>query len=1128
MKSMIKPSIRPTLCGLVLALAVTALSSSVGRATPYASMVTNINYAARTMQFWLNEGGGTVTVTFSDSTTAPAPLNGSTAVASGVYTFNVPAGATSYTISCFKVGAGSPTLVQTSLAFTPRGVDVNKNVTSPYFGRVYTSISGGTGINAFNPDMTLAFTGAASPGGGCVWFGGGFSPYRLFVAADDYLMVGDATKDFSSHPTGALQNEGVWRLDPNLGTAQLFLGPRGADNGTAGIGSGPIHSTIQSRPVVIGNPSLNGGNNPVTLVTVDGDYTWANGYNSLLVYTNITLNTLPWQNVPDIQGPEVALNIAGQALGGNEYPGLQFFGNYIYAGTYRENYGFASIQVYTNDFGNGDTFAKVWDSITGIGGVVGTGPDLFRITVSGNIAGTVDLAVSPDGRFCVAQSILNWFVIAYLTNGIPDSSRVFNNIPTSFTGNARGIAFDAAGNIYSSSSGIGNVQEWSLGITTTANTAGNTNTSTGFSVTSPATEVSATATSKFASQGGNNGVAGTPVNGVFTITRSGATASTLPIKFTLSGTATSGVYTVSQAGVTVPTSPTVPTTNTVVIAAGQTSTNIIITPTTANVPRLQTTVVLTLQAGASYGTTLPFSDTVLIQNTSSNELVVSTSAATMYKAFSNDFASILLTRLGDTNVSYTIPAGAFSYSGTAVPNVDFTPMAAVTFNPGDFTKTATVSPLSNGVPPVDTINPLYVGNKSITVTVAGGATYGVAAAANSGTLTLLDNANPPSILLFADPLTNSADAANWNITFGSGDEANLPAAYQVDFGFDLTTANGDPGTYGTIGLPPSGETTALRITCDKNIGSGSMFGGGVNVYYTNKVFSGNYAVRFNMNLVEGNQGLYAVEGAMFGINHNGSESNWFLGSGALAPGSGPWASDGVWYWIQAPPGGSGGYGLSDFEEYTGASALPNTGWLNIANVNAMPNVFKRAVFTAPGGLTGGTPANNSPVSATPQDNNWSDVEIKQVNNVITMSIDKTPIFVYTNTTTFTNGYLMLGYNCPITGTFNQFIGTPDASVYFSNLRVVSLAQPVIAGIKVVGQNCPTTPGNAVITFTSNDPQDTTANFAIQSASVVNGPYTDVSPAASITQLAPQSFQATTPASCGTKFYRIRYAGVTGQ
>jgi hypothetical protein len=838
-----------------------------------------------------------------------------------------------------------------------------------------------------------------------------------------------------------------------------------------------------------------------------------------LVYTNITLAALPWETIPDIQGPAVGLNISAQALGGNPYPPLQCYGNYIYSGTYRDNHAWPCVQVYTNDIGQGNTLTEVWDSISAVGGVIGTGPDLFFTTNGGLSHGTCDLAVSPDGKFIVAQSIDNWFVIAYLTNGIPDSSRVFQNTPTSYTGNGRGIAFDAAGNIYSSSSGIGNVQEWSMGITATSITTGTTNTSTVFSYSNPAIEVSVVATTAQASQGGVNGAAGTPVKGVFNIARfSTNITAALSVTFTLSGTATSGVYT-AQAGIVIPTDPTVPTTNTVVIAAGQSSTNIIITPTTANVPRLQTTVVLSLEAGSNYSTTLPFSDTVYIRNTSSNELFLTASAATMYKAFSNDFASILLTRLGDTNVTYAIPAGSFTYSGTAVPNTDFTPIGAVTVGNGALTVTASIKPLSNGVPPADTINPAYAGNKSTTVTVAGGASYGVSAAANSSTLTLLDNAYPSGPVLFADPLTDPADANNWTVTYGNGNSAVDQGDYDVEFGYDLTAANpsGNNGTLG-IGLPPSGATNALRITCNKNVSAPNMFAGGVNVYYTNKAFNGNFSVRFNMNLVGGDN-TFSVEGVMFGINHNGTtttwQTNWWLGNGALAANTGPWASDGNWYWIQAPPLGYGGFSFADFEEYTGASALPNTGWQQLATATASTyqNVYKGNLFTAVGVISGGTPANNSPVSATPKDKTWSDVEIMQVNGVITMSIDHTPIFT-NSSPLFTSGYLMLGYDCPIQGIYNQYIGTPDAAAYFSNLRVVSLDAPTITRIV---RNA----GNVVITFTSPNTSDTTANFALQSSSVVTGTFTDVSPAATITSLGSSTFQATYPQSGSTMFYQIR-------
>ena len=63
-------------------------------------------------------------------------------------------------------------------------------------------------------------------------------------------------------------------------------------------------------------------------------------------------------------------------------------------------------------------------------------------------------------------------------------------------------------------------------------------------------------------------------------------------------------------------------------------------------------------------------------------------------------------------------------------------------------------------------------------------------------------------------------------------------------------------------------------------------------------------------------------------------------------------------------------------------------------------------------------------------------------------------------------------------------------------------------------------GNVTMVFSAGT-SDTVSSFTVQSAAVVNGPYADVSPAASITQLSPGVFQAVTPVSGTAQFYRIR-------
>jgi hypothetical protein len=297
----------------------------------------------------------------------------------------------------------------------------------------------------------------------------------------------------------------------------------------------------------------------------------------------------------------------------------------------------------------------------------------------------------------------------------------------------------------------------------------------------------------------------------------------------------------------------------------------------------------------------------------------------------------------------------------------------------------------------------------------------------------------------------------------------------------------------------------------------------VNCYFTNLFLSGNYAVRFNMNIIEGQTTANNTEGPVFGINHTGTCSNWWYGSGTIAPEN--WSSDGIWYWINAQPLGTT---MGDYVEFTGLGGTNgNTGWTKLASTTqaSFAQAFKDdnndiyGPFTthdAYGNLgTPGVPANGS--SELEDDSTWSDVEIKQVAGVVTMSINHTPIFVYTNTTVWTNGYLMLGYADP----YGATVGSAEAGVYYANLQVVQLpaaSAPIVITINKIT----ITGGNVVINFTTSSLSDTISSFTLSSAGVINGAYGAVSPAATITSLGGGQFQATTPYAGGTQFYEVQH------
>lgn len=585
------------------------------------------------------------------------------------------------------------------------------------------------------------------------------------------------------------------------------------------------------------------------------------------------------------------------------------------------------------------------------------------------------------------------------------------------------------------------------------------------------------------------GTPGSP--GVFTITRSSAGVP-LTVNYTLTGTATNGSqYT------TLPTS--------VTFSSTATETNIYVVPIDDGIPSATTTVLLTLQTGVGYAGAGSAIVSILDNNTPTIDITGTSQAYGRYTSTTppgnSDFMSYTLTRRGKLTTGADLNVN-LAYTGAAVGGTDFTPVSTVVFPDGAQTATLTLSPLDNAS--IST-------NRTVTINVASGSGYAVGNGPATGTIVSAYYATNAPVLL-SDPLTSSGDAPNWFITYGCGDPLNNSTDYSVDFGMDLGSAAGGV----SIPQPPGGNANALHLTCN-TVAPGAP--GAVNVYYTNLFLSGNYAVRFNMNLIQGQTTANSTAGAIFGINHTGTASNWWYGSGFIT--NQTWTSDGVWYYVTAQPGGAATQG--DYAEYTGQGGTNNNpGWTRLATKlqSSYAKVFKDnpgpfTCFDGAGNQTAGVPANASPALGYDV-TTWSDVEIKQQNNIVTMSINHTAIFAYTNTTVWTNGYLMLGYADP----FGNTIGNPEAGVYFANLKVIQL--PALALPSVITINSITlSGGNVIIKFTTSNAADTTSSFTLRSSGTVNGTYADVSPAATITALGGTQFQASTPYLSGAQlFYRI--------
>jgi hypothetical protein len=1076
-----KTSPNPRIMLLASTLAATLVFSNT-QAHPYASAVTNVNGH---VQFILNESGGSVSVLFDNQTVTNVLgtlLIGSNGFSLGTHT--------NFAIVVSKTGAGSLSQISVtssnSAFYGPRGVAVNRNPQSVNFGRVYVAnASAGTagnrsvgrGIYVLNADTSdaLGYYTNAQTAGITLGSSSTYSPYKVFVGPDDMVYVGDAANNlYGGYTVGTAA---VTMFDPAVTVATPIL------NWSAGGNFGGAIST----PVVTG--SLAAGT--LQLYCFEWGYDPNTTNNFCAMYNYPVGATAPCTAMPNIDFDPCVLDGINWVDGVGQDLCLAPDGKFFAAPFRGASAGQDCLFVYSSD-----AQTLLWDSLRAAGGK----PASSGIDPVSSIYG---VTVSPDDKFvaCV-HSTEGAVLLMSLTNGVPDLSTLTTNL-TGMSGTARGIAFDAADNVYVTSGGNDEVEAFSLGLTTTATTYNDiTGTNGTFSLYIPPNTVSVVAITNQASQSG-------PKAGVFKITRSAGLGLSQPlaVSFAFSGSATGGVYMCSPSGI-VPLA-----TNTIVIAANQLSTNITITPVNDNVSRPTTTVILSLLSGTNYSAVFPNQDTVNIQNTGPQFVFVSSVLSpTMYNAFSNDYCSFTVTRWGNTNAS-AYPVTFTSASGaTAVLGVDYTTPSTITFQPGALVYTNYIYPLHNGQPPVDSSANPYVGNKLALIIPASG---GYTAGTNPAALTILDSAYPTTAVLWSDPLTDPNDVTNWAMTSANNNMGNQPVDNTVEFGYDLQ--NGDPTDNGAIPLPPNGAATALRVTCNKTDNSPGSQGqaAGVNLYPTNVSFSGNYAVRFNMNLIQGHNYSVTTEGAMFGVNHTGYCTNWWSGSG-LVTGWDPsgtnetWESDGVWYWLCAD------IGYEEYLEKTGlGGTLPNTGgpagWENLNGNYVTPflTAFNTNIFT--GGTAVGSPGlvSNGSVISNLDASHWSDVEIKQLNNSVTLSIDKTVVFSYANTTAFTNGTIMLGYDDP----YNS-VGTADACAYYSNLRVVALAAPYISQLAANRVN-----NTAVINFTSTDGDTLPSSFTVVSSTSLKGPYSAAS-GATVTQLSAGAFQAVVPETGAVQFYRI--------
>ena len=144
--------------------------------------------------------------------------------------------------------------------------------------------------------------------------------------------------------------------------------------------------------------------------------------------------------------------------------------------------------------------------------------------------------------------------------------------------------------------------------------------------------------------------------------------------------------------------------------------------------------------------------------------------------------AVRITRFGDTNVAqYTDILQCLHIERSGGLGTDYLGAPGnITVNPGDASELVTVNePVCPGV---------YHGNESIIITLNSNYITLVPGLAASGTMTLVDNMDPPAVVLFSDPLTNAFDSTNWTLTFAT---TNAPVIVLPQYP-NYTANNPDP------------------------------------------------------------------------------------------------------------------------------------------------------------------------------------------------------------------------------------------------------------------------------------------------------------------------------------------------
>jgi uncharacterized surface protein with fasciclin (FAS1) repeats len=1044
------PSGTATLLGLA-AGALALFAPQEAKAVAYATSLTNDN---GTISFRLNDSADSVKVISGGTTT-----NDLGALPAGLHTFSL--GITgSFQVSVFKssgpgylLGTYSQIGSDTNRLLTfvnQRGVAVNKNPASPYFGRIYVSVSQGgsnttstrvvtDGIYVLNADQTdalgqgdTALTGDLGPS-----FAGTNpptptppnpeGPHRLFVGADDRLYVGDFGDT----------NGSLYVMGPDVtGGENLFPGPTGSGFPLFNS-SGKTHGSIAAAHV---EGSLSAGNLVVYVIDEDlqsnKDSNTQNERNSIWRW-DIGAGPLPTTNSP-VKVSSFGITFAAQLTDLARGPDGKFYKSQRRAEPADPVGSSANIFVISND---GAT--NLWNSLTESRKLAN------NQGVTDLVNETCALDVSPDGQSLAAlRRDTNSISIFPLSGGIPDMTNrvVVPTLPGIVAG--RDLGFDAAGNLYYVSSGQGLLRILSPGGPSTAVTGSDGT----FAVLRPA-GVSVEVTDPVASESGDTGS--------FSIFRDN-TIGDLAVYYSLTGSAGNGVdYETNVLSAVIP--------------AGSTNVVVTITAIDDNITEPVENLTLTILGSSEYNLRPPIVGSIAIADNEPAQIAVSTVDSTAVERFPSDTITFRVQRTGETNselfVSFETAAG------TAIAFVDYRAAAGQEF-PAFFYLAAGQVVTTLAIEPIDDFD--YEGDETANITILSGLDYtiGDPASANGR---IIDNEQSATPYLFVDDFDTDT-SSDWITRFGANNDIYDAT---VSFSYDYSVNNLPPAPNSLLGT-----TRGVYLQVNKTNGpaTGNSASAGVNLYPAGRTFSGNYAIRADMYLSF--DGSSTTEHALIGLNHSTLRTNRLHLS--TTPSATSRGGDGVWVGIVTDASNSRDYGVHTYTN--SGDSLP----VLVASRTA---ASVANLITAPPYALAGSPANRpSGLKA------WAEVELGQIDNVVTLKVNNYPIVSYTNTSGYVSGDIMIGHNDSA-----DSIGSANNYVIWDNVRVLNLDFAI--------RDIDLSPTEVQIDFAS-PLGGLVTSFRLESKTALESATWDEVPGAVFSAL-PDGIRVVAPRNGDAAFYRIR-------